>query len=184
MKGGRFSPLVLVGSEGMIETVLCISLVLPLAASLPGSDHGRLEDTFATVRMLRRSPTLCALCAASLVSLAALNPLSMAIGQKHGSVLRVFMDVGRPAVVWIASLTAHAASDGGYGEAWSTPKSWIELAAFAVISAGLFLYCSPSKSARTGERDAALPNAEQLLPSADQPCRLPACGGSRAQPHQ
>ena len=36
--------------------------------------------------MLQRSPTLCLLCALSFASLAVLNPLSMAIGQQHGSV--------------------------------------------------------------------------------------------------
>ena len=140
MKGGRFSPLLQVGAEGMIESLLCGALVLPLVAVLPGGDHGRVEDTLSTLRMLRKSPFVSLMCALTFVSLAALNPLSMAIGKLHGSVLRVFVDVGRPAVVWAVSLLAFKLSGGRYGEGWTPPKSWIELCGFATLFGGLALY--------------------------------------------
>ena len=65
MKGGRFSPLLQVGAEGMIESLLCGALVLPLVAVLPGGDHGRVEDTLSTLRMLRKSPFVSLMCALS-----------------------------------------------------------------------------------------------------------------------
>mmetsp|Transcript_52025 Transcript_52025/g.139961 ORF Transcript_52025/g.139961 Transcript_52025/m.139961 type:complete len:371 (-) Transcript_52025:303-1415(-) len=145
MKTGRFSPLLQVGAEGAIESAMCAVIVLPLVYFLPGSDHGKLEDVADTLRMLQRSPALCVLCALSFASLALLNPLSMAIGQQHGSVLRVFIDIGRPVIVWAVSLVAHRLSGGDYGEGWSEPKSWVELVGFAALICGLTLYCCGSR---------------------------------------
>ena len=142
LKAQRWSPLLQSGGEGAIEMALCLAIVLPLANSLPGSDHGRLEDVAATLTMLRASPTLCALVTLSGLSLAALNPLSMLIGQQHGSVLRVFMDVGRPAIVWAASLVAYRCSGGAYGEPWQSPRAPIELGGFVTLGVGLALFCS------------------------------------------
>ena len=90
--------------------------------------------------------------ALTFVSLAALNPLSMAIGKLHGSVLRVFVDVGRPAVVWAVSLLAFKLSGGRYGEGWTPPKSWIELCGFATLFGGLALYVySDSRAGRSSK---------------------------------
>ena len=141
MKRGRFSPALQVGAEGALETCVCATLVLPLAHALPGGDHGHLEDAAATARMLRVSPSLCALCALVLASLAALNPLSMAIGARGGTVLRVFVEVGRPAIVWAAALAVGRWGGAGFGERWSSPASWIELLGFTALVLGLALYC-------------------------------------------
>ena len=44
MKGGRFSPMLQVGAEGVIESSLCAAIVLPLVSLLPGSDHDHVEE--------------------------------------------------------------------------------------------------------------------------------------------
>ena len=174
MKGGRFSALLQVGAEGAIESVLCAAVVLPIVASLPGDDHGRLEDFGMTMEMLEQSPTLRLLCVLSIVCLGCLNPLSMSIGQQHGSVLRVFMDLGRPAVVWGASLIADQLSGGAYGEPWSSPRSWIELGGFATLLIGLALYCSGGEPETAGPQPVedgaiAASSAEQSLLSPPPP---------------
>jgi drug/metabolite transporter (DMT)-like permease len=89
MKAGRFSPLQQVGWEGVVEVVLLVAVVLPVVNSLPGSDNGRLEDVGEALVDISHSTTLGLLCALSFASLALLNPISMAIGLAHGSVLRV-----------------------------------------------------------------------------------------------
>jgi len=92
--------------------------------------------------MHSRSPALCALVGTSWLSLAVLNPISMRIGLSHGSVLRVGIVIGRPALVWAVELLAWRLSGGCYGEQWSTGgRSWVELAGFATIFAGFVLYC-------------------------------------------
>ena len=63
MKGGRFSPMLQVGAEGVIESSLCAAIVLPLVSLLPGSDHDHVEDLWSTLQLLRSSSLLCWLCA-------------------------------------------------------------------------------------------------------------------------
>lgn len=166
MKAGRFSPLLQVGAEGAIESALCAALVLPLAHALPGSDHGRVEDVGDTLRSLGRSPTLCALVGVNWLSLAALNPLSMSIGLRHGSVLRVFVEIARPALVWAVELAAWTLSRGRYGEPWAG-ESCLELGGFGILLLGLALYVRGAR-----ERAAAALGggaAEGLLPGAGRP---------------
>jgi drug/metabolite transporter (DMT)-like permease len=146
MKAGRFSPLEQVGWEGVVEVLLLAVVILPVVnCLLPGSDtNGRLEDVSEALVDIYQTKTLAILCALSFVSLALLNPLSMAIGLAHGSVLRVFMDVLRAAAVWIAEITMFRASGGKYGcglNRWS----WLQAIGFALIITGVVLFAAGSK---------------------------------------
>ena len=80
-----------VGAEGAIEVALCLMVILPIVGTLPGDDHGRVEDQGDTLQLLATNPRLRILFALFFVSLASLNPVSMAIGQRGGSVLRVLI---------------------------------------------------------------------------------------------
>ena len=130
MKKGRFVPLQQVGAEGVIELILLACLVLPVVQHLPGSAR---EDVLAAVDALAHSPLLAGLCFATFVGLALVNPLGMAIAKEDGSVLRVFADVSRSAVVWAVELAVRWADPGSArGEAW-TALSWLELAGFVLV---------------------------------------------------
>jgi hypothetical protein len=153
MKARRFHPLQQVGAEGCIELLLLAAVVLPAVQALPGNDGGggdgggggRLEDVVQALEEVRSTPRLGLLCALAFVGLALLNPLSMSIGKHGGSVLRVFMDVARSALVWLVELAIGllagrgGGGGGGYGERWQR-SSWVQLAGFVLICVGLRLY--------------------------------------------
>ena len=81
MKLGRFHPLQQVGCEGAIELVLLAAVVLPCVQHISGSDNGSVEDVLGVFTQLVHTPRLAALVGLSFVSLALLNPLSMATGK-------------------------------------------------------------------------------------------------------
>jgi hypothetical protein len=161
-------PQLQVGAEGVIELALLFALVLPAVHHLSGADGGRLEDEMAALQQLRDVPGLAGKCALACGCLALLNPLSMAVGLQLGSVMRVFIDVVRAAVVWAAAL-AYAGlglggGSGGFGEAWNGRFSAVQLAGFACICAGLVLYAREAENTLTGagaragaKKDAAPP---------------------------
>ena len=125
-------------------------MVLPVVNSLPGNDNdGRLEDTSQALVDISQSPTLALLCALSFVTLALLNPLSMAIGLAHGSVLRVFMDVIRAAAVWVAELVMSSASAGKYGRGLNS-WSWLQVLGFVLIAVGVVLSAEDRSSGGDG----------------------------------
>ena len=51
-------PLLLIGMEGLWGTLLCVTVVYPLAYYLPGDDHGSYEDPFNTYEMFKNSKTI------------------------------------------------------------------------------------------------------------------------------
>ena len=81
MKLGRFHPLQQVGCEGAIELVLLAAVVLPCVQHISGPDNGSVEDILGVFAQLAHTPRLAALVGLSFVSLALLNPLSMATGK-------------------------------------------------------------------------------------------------------
>ena len=152
MRARRFHPLQQVGAEGCIELLLLAAVVLPAVQALPGGDGsggggggGRLEDVVAALEEVCSTPRLGLLCALAFVGLALLNPLSMSIGKHGGSVLRVFMDVARSALVWLVELGIGllagrgGGGGGGYGERWQR-SSYVQLVGFVLICVGLWLY--------------------------------------------
>jgi hypothetical protein len=152
-----------VGAEGVIELALLFALVLPAVHHLSGADGGRLEDEMAALQQLRDVPGLAGKCALACGCLALLNPLSMAVGLQLGSVMRVFIDVVRAAVVWAAAL-AYAGlglggGSGGFGEAWNGRFSAVQLAGFACICAGLVLYAREAENTGAGARAGAKKDA-------------------------
>jgi hypothetical protein len=51
-------PLLLIGMEGLWGTLLCLTVVYPLAYYLPGTDHGSYEDPFNTYAMFMNSKNI------------------------------------------------------------------------------------------------------------------------------
>lgn len=58
MDDASVPPLLLIGMEGFWGTLLCLTVVYPLAYFLPGSDHGSYEDPFNTYAMVMNTPTI------------------------------------------------------------------------------------------------------------------------------
>ena len=141
--------------HGLLTTVTLLVIVycnfvhVPCARAtsviLALTQGGRLEDVVQALEEVRSTPRLGLLCALAFVGLALLNPLSMSIGKHGGSVLRVFMDVARSALVWLVELAIGllagrgGGGGGGYGERWQR-SSWVQLAGFVLICVGLRLY--------------------------------------------
>ena len=162
MQERLFTPTEQVGLEGCVELVLLAAVVLPLVQHVPGSDRGHGEDVSGAVRQVLETPALATPILGAYVGLCGLNLMSMTIGKRGGSVLRVFLDVVRAGVVWATELAmGEIARESSYGEVWTSPGSWMEMAGFALVPVGFWLYFAFWRAelefTRTLVRDGVLP---------------------------
>ena len=137
---------------------------MPLVQHVPGSDRGCGEDVSAAVGQVLETPALAAPILGAFVGLCGLNLMSMTIGKRGGSVLRVFLDVLRAGVVWAVELAmGQIARGSSYGEKWASPQSWVELSGFVLVPSGFWLYFAVWRAeldfTRTLVRDGVLPAA-------------------------
>ncbi|OQR93399.1 Drug/Metabolite Transporter (DMT) Superfamily [Achlya hypogyna] len=133
-------PMVVIGMEGIWGSILMLAIVLPLAYVIPGADHGRLEDFFDSVEMMRNSESLRQVCALYIVSITGFNVASIYVTFFLDSVWRSILVNFRPVAVWLASLFSYyVATNHAYGEPW-TPWSWLQLGGMLLLFFGTAIY--------------------------------------------
>jgi len=133
-------PWLLIGMEGLFGTLLTTFVVYPLAAMVPGADHGVLEWRENTLAMLQSNPTLVHLSIAFCVLVFILNSFSVLVTFMLSSVWHAILDNFRPISIWIVQLLIfYVFTDGAHGEPW-TRGSWLQLAGLAVMIYGTAVY--------------------------------------------
>jgi hypothetical protein len=166
-------PLMIVGWEGALGSLLMLGLVLPAVHRAPGADGGGLhENAYDTWHMVTHTPAIAGLLVVDMAALLAYNAAGMFVTGRLGAVFRTVLETTRTLFVWLVDLALFYAAAGGgaLGESWSR-YSPLQAAGFAVLVAGTVVY------SRGDEREAAEAAAAEADGAADGDAADAAEGG-------
>lgn len=136
----RMSSVRVVAWEGVFGIMHCLFWVFPILYFLPGSDHGRLEDTWDALFMLTHSWAVAGIIFTDMTMMLFYNICGMEVTDSLSAVHRVVIETMRTLFVWLVDLLIfYVLTDGTLGESW-TPYSYLQLAGFALLVAGTVLY--------------------------------------------
>lgn len=137
------SPLVLTGMEGLWGTVICLFILYPLAYTLPGPDHGCIENPYNTWALISNSAAIQNIFCLYFVSVFAYNILALLVTKMMDSVWHAILDNFRPITVWGTDLFIFYFLTQAFGEPLSE-YSWIQLVAVFVLIYGTLIYNAPN----------------------------------------
>jgi drug/metabolite transporter (DMT)-like permease len=136
-------PLLLIGMEGLWGTVLCLTVVYPLAYIIPGDDHGSYEHFGNTWHMITHTPTIQYMFAVYFFAIFGYNILAVLVTFLLNSIWHAILDNFRPITVWLVDmLLFYVFTSGSFGEAW-TSWSFLQLAGLSVLLYGTAIYNAP-----------------------------------------
>lgn len=144
MDEGAAPPLLLIGMEGVWGTLLCVTVVYPLAYYLPGPDHGCFEDPFNTYDMVVNTPTIQWAFFIYFFAIFAYNLFAVLVTFLLNSVWHAILDNFRPITVWGTDMFIfYVIAAEGFGEPW-TKWSWVQLFGMCVLLYGTAVYNAPN----------------------------------------
>jgi multidrug transporter EmrE-like cation transporter len=136
-------PLLLIGMEGLWGTVLCLTVVYPLAYIIPGDDHGSYEHFGNTWHMITHTPTIQYMFWVYFFAIFGYNILAVLVTFLLNSIWHAILDNFRPITVWLIDmLLFYVFTSGSFGEAW-TSWSFLQLAGLSVLLYGTAIYNAP-----------------------------------------
>jgi hypothetical protein len=139
-------PLLLIGMEGLWGTILCLTIMYPLAYYLPGDDHGSYEDPFNTWHMVTHSSTIQWAFLVYFFAIFAYNMFAILVTYSLNSIWHAILDNFRPITVWCTDMFIFYAIvelQGKFGEPW-TKYSWVQLLGMMVLLYGTAVYNAPN----------------------------------------
>ena len=115
----RNQPLLLIGMEGFWGLLICTCILYPIAAALPGTDHGSMEDPWNTWALISNSSTIQTICFMYFFSVSIYNIMSVLITYLLNSVWHAIFDNFRPVIVWVVDLFIYYCISKDFGEKWT-----------------------------------------------------------------
>jgi drug/metabolite transporter (DMT)-like permease len=144
MDEGAAPPLLLIGMEGLWGTLLCLTVVYPMAYFLPGADHGSFEDPFNTYDMVVNTPTIQWAFFIYFFAIFAYNLFAVLVTFLLSSVWHAILDNFRPITVWGTDMFIfYVIAAEGFGEPW-TKWSYVQLFGMCVLLYGTAVYNAPN----------------------------------------
>ena len=138
-------PLLLIGAEGFWGTLLCLTVVYPIAYFTPGPDHGSYEDPFNTWTMFMDSRTIQYAFLIYFFAIFGYNLFAVLVTFLLNSIWHAILDNFRPITVWLTDLAIFyfITETGDFGEPW-TKYSVIQLFGMFVLLYGTAVYNAPN----------------------------------------
>mmetsp|Transcript_10090 Transcript_10090/g.15285 ORF Transcript_10090/g.15285 Transcript_10090/m.15285 type:complete len:456 (+) Transcript_10090:88-1455(+) len=136
-------PLLLIGMEGLWGTLVCVTVLYPIAYFCPGPDHGSYENPFNTIVMVQNSPAIQWMFLLYFLSIFLYNMLACLVTFMLNSVWHAILDNFRPITVWGTDLFIYYLITTSFGESW-TVWSWMQLAGMMVLLYGTAVYNAPN----------------------------------------
>lgn len=136
-------PLLLVGMEGLWGTLICVTILYPIAYFSPGEDHGSYENPFNTYAMIANSKAIQTMFIFYFFSILAYNILACLVTFMLNSVWHAILDNFRPITVWATSMYIYYEISNKFGEKW-TSYSWLQLLGMMVLLYGTAVYNAPN----------------------------------------
>ncbi|KAI2502080.1 hypothetical protein MHU86_12399 [Fragilaria crotonensis] len=135
-------PLLLIGMEGLWGTVLCLTIVYPMAYFIPGSDHGSYEHFGNTWHMIVHTPAIQYMFMVYFVAIFGYNIFAVLVTFLLNSIWHAILDNFRPITVWLTDMVIFYVIDRSFGEPW-TKWSYLQLAGMIVLLYGTAVYNAP-----------------------------------------
>ena len=98
--GAGLHPLAALVGQGFFGSLLCLAVVFPLAAVIPGDDNGCQESLYDSMVMLSNSPALLGATVAFTVNVGFFNVASNFITSMLDALWNSIMTNARPITVW------------------------------------------------------------------------------------
>lgn len=136
-------PLLMVGMEGLWGTLLCLTVLYPVAYYTPGSDHGSYENPFNTWAMLSNSADLSWVFFIYFLSVFLYNLFACLVTFMLNSVWHAILDNFRPITVWCTDMFIFYHISSSLGESW-TKWCWVQLGGMLVLFYGTAIYNAPN----------------------------------------
>lgn len=136
-------PLLLIGMEGFWGTVICVTIIYPLAYAIPGPDHGSFENPYNTWTMFVNSPSIQNVFIVYFFSILMYNMLAVLVTFMLDSVWHAILDNFRPITVWGADLFIFYFITVTLGEQW-TNWSFLQFFGMLVLLYGTAIYNAPN----------------------------------------
>lgn len=136
-------PLLLIGMEGFWGTLLCVTVVYPIAYWLPGNDHGSIENPFNSYAIFCSSPSIQFFFWLFFFSILLYNILAVLVTFMLDSVWHAILDNFRPVTVWSLDLFIFYFISTSFGETWN-PYSYLQLLGMVILLYGTAIYNAPN----------------------------------------
>lgn len=137
-------PLLLIGMEGFWGLLMCVFILYPIAYFTPGPDHGSLENPFNTYAQLSNSTDIQICFIIYFFSILSYNILAVLVTYLLSAVWHAILDNFRPITVWGVDLFIFYVITTSFGESWSYPWSWLQVAGMFVLLYGTAVYNAPN----------------------------------------
>ena len=133
-----------IGMEGIYGMIIVFPVVLIAWLAIPGSQNGAYEDLADTFYRIGRSGIIIGLLSYYLVGIFIHAIADATITKYLSGVHSSLVSVGRTVVVWILEIvffySLPAPYNDNYGQAWSSPWSYVKILGFAIVVASIFVY--------------------------------------------
>jgi len=136
-------PLLLIGMEGFWGTLVCLTVMYPLAYYTPGPDHGSVENPWNTLELLKNSEDVQNVFWLYFFAVFGYNMLCALITFMLNSVWHAILDNFRPITVWSCDLFIYYFVTASLGERW-TVHSYLQVIAMFILLYGTAIYNAPN----------------------------------------
>ena len=126
--------------EGVWGLLICTCILYPIAGSLPGNDHGVIEDPENTLTLIANSGAIQRICVLYFFSVSIYNIFSVLITFLLNSVWHAIFDNFRPVVVWVFDLFIYYFINPDFGEQWTKGWSWLQVLGLITLLYGTAVY--------------------------------------------
>jgi len=141
MSNDNAPPLVVIGMEGLWGTLLTVLIVYPLAYTVPGDDHGSMEDPMDAIEMMKNSRELQLLVLIFVVTVTGYNCAAVYVTAYLNSIWHAILDNFRPVTIWMCDLAIFYVilPGSGFGEVWGK-YSFIQVLGLLTLFLGTAVY--------------------------------------------
>jgi hypothetical protein len=139
LKHRHYTPLNVVGMEGIFGMFVMLFFVLPALYFVPVTNENFHDDLWDALVQISNSSSLLALVLVYLFSISVYNFCGLSIAKKMTTVHRTLVDASTTVLIWLVELIAFYAGATEFGEGWSV-WSWMEVGGFAILFLGNCIY--------------------------------------------
>jgi len=136
-------PLLLIGMEGLWGTIVCLFVLYPVCYSMPGSDHGSIENPYNTYTMFMNSKEIQSIFIWYFIFIFSYNVLACLVTKMLSAIWHAILDNFRPISVWGTDLFIFYFIAPTFGESWNI-YSYVQLLGLFVLLYGTAIYNAPN----------------------------------------
>ncbi len=136
-------PLLLIGMEGLWGTIVCLFVLYPVCYTMPGADHGSIENPYNTYAMFMNSSEIQVIFLLYFIFIFSYNVLACLVTKMLSAIWHAILDNFRPISVWGTDLFIFYFITPSFGESLNI-YSCVQLLGLFVLLYGTAIYNAPN----------------------------------------